>query len=380
MRNWDEKDELGVCHADKEFEEVQRVCDRLNIPCREVNFVKDYWNEVFRFVLIFLVFIMCVVLTASSFLADLQLGLTPNPDVLCNQRIKFNSLLREALRDGSTHLATGHYARLTDFHGATHLRLAADNNKDQTYFMGTVPSTALASCLFPVGDLPKARVKELARAAQLPEVAAKKESMGICFIGKRNFSSFLRGYLREAPGRTVDVHNALVSEHDGVQFYTLGQGACVQGRPQRLVVVGKHVPDNVLVVDTEAGCARSLLAASFLVGRMVWNSSPPPAVWDGAGLACHVRVRHRHSLVPASITHSGGSSSTHPSIDTIGYVPFSPDDMERTWQSLLTCDTFAVQAQHPLRAVTPGQAAAVYVGDVLVGCGTIMAVRPLAQE
>ena len=268
MKNWDELDEHGRCESDREYNDVQRVCHTLDIPCRQVNFVKEYWNDVF-----------------SVFLQDFQLGLTPNPDVLCNQKIKFKTLRTEALRTGSNFLATGHYAVLDHKHARSSvtgplLKAAHDRMKDQSFFLAGVPSAALNNVIFPIGHMLKADVKATAKKLQLDFVLAKKESMGICFIGKRKFSPFMQEYITGSPGNIINVlNNSVVGTHNGIQFHTLGQGMKLKSQPDRLLVVGKHVPSNTLFVDT---CMSPwLLTSSLVVGRWQWaDMQAPAALWQ----------------------------------------------------------------------------------------------------
>ena len=200
MKNWEE--EGGACNAASDAEDVARTCDALKIPFYTLRFVEEYRDKVFK-----------------EFLEELRKGRTPNPDILCNREIKFQLFLDKALELGADFLATGHYCR-TDERGR--LLKGMDPNKDQSYFLHAISSRALKKVLFPVGSLCKPAVKEKARALGLP-TAEKKESMGICFIGKRDFKTFLAPHLGYSPGPFCTTDGKHVGEHDGAAYYTIGQ-------------------------------------------------------------------------------------------------------------------------------------------------------------
>jgi len=182
MKNWEEDDAAGRCGAEEDLKMARAVCDRIGIPLRTVNFSSEYWERVF-----------------SYFLSEYQAGRTPNPDVLCNKEIKFKAFLDHAMTLGADRIATGHYAR-TDMHAGRHRLLKArDANKDQSYFLYLLGQEALAHALFPVGDLTKTEVRLLAREAGLPN-HDRQDSTGICFIGERDFKSFLTRYIPARPG------------------------------------------------------------------------------------------------------------------------------------------------------------------------------------
>lgn len=311
--------------------------------------------------------------------------------------------MKEALRGGASHLATGHYASIThNGHGQCQLAMAADAKKDQTYFLSGLHHSLLETTLFPVGGLLKTQVKAIARETGMAAVASKKESMGICFIGKRNFASFLKDYIAPRPGDTVTVDGNFVSRHDGIHLYTIGQGLRLQSQPVRLRVVGKHVLSNTLVVDTDDGCRGSLQSRVFLVGCLRWTGGPPAALHHQLGYECGVRVRHRGQVTGAVVQHVGPlreardgqqvacESVSHaisppallaPPLPCIGYVPAHVTEMTSMWESLrATGDCVQVTTSHALEAVAPGQVAALYRDGVCVGNGVIMAVTPLSAS
>ena len=200
-----EEDEQGYCTAAEDFQDAARICEQLEIPLHKINFATEYREQVFE-----------------VFLAGLQAGHTPNPDVLCNSEIKFGTFLEYAKRLGARAVATGHYARSIEIDGEHRLLRAADKQKDQSYFLHAVPETALAQAIFPLGELHKPDVRKMASDAGLA-TARKRDSTGICFIGERPFRQFLQEHLDCANGEMRTPDDQLVGEHVGLPFYTLGQ-------------------------------------------------------------------------------------------------------------------------------------------------------------
>ena len=205
MKNWEEQDESGICTTQADQEDVVRVCDTLKIPHYTVNFAEEYKKEVF-----------------DHFLRELKKGRTPNPDILCNREIKFKHLLNYALKLGASALATGHYAQNCLQNGNHLLLKGIDPGKDQTYFLYTLNQKILQHVLFPVGSIPKTQVRQLAKQFGL-STAEKKDSTGICFIGERNFRSFLQNYLPYQSGNFELLSGKVVGQHHGVAYYTIGQ-------------------------------------------------------------------------------------------------------------------------------------------------------------
>ncbi len=320
MNNWEEKDEDGVCTSERDWADARAVCEALEIPYYSVNFARQYRERVFE-----------------HFLAEYRRGRTPNPDVLCNREIKFSVFLDFAEQLGAEKLATGHFANIDRAeNGEYRLLRAADENKDQTYFLYMLGQRALSKALFPVGGLTKAEVRQIAREAGLP-TSDKKDSTGVCFIGERNFKRFLAGYLPAQPGDMVTEEGRVVGRHDGLMYYTLGQrrglGIGGGGNGQRWFVVQKDLENNRLVV--RQGEDSPLLYTREAVGsETTWLAEHPP-VPDGEPLACQVRLRHRQPLQDCELTLRGGRALMR----------------------------FPV-AQ---RAVTPGQSAVFYQGRVCLG-------------
>lgn len=308
MRNWEEEE--GACHALEDYEDVVKVCEHLKIPYYSVSFAKEYWENVF-----------------SHFLEELKLGFTPNPDILCNREIKFKLLLDKALSLGADYLATGHYCQ-TDH---TKLIKGSDPQKDQSYFLYTLKEKILPSVLFPVGHLEKTAVRALAKKAGLAN-AEKKDSTGICFIGKRDFKSFLNRYLPYQKGAFQTLNGNTVGEHDGIAYYTIGQrkGLGIGGPGDAWFVVKKDVAKNIVFI--EQGEDHPALYTSELVATDVsWIGTPPLAPFH-----CKAKVRYRQPDQACTITQ----------IDT---------------------NCLHVTFDQPQRAVTPRQSIVFYDREVCLG-------------
>ena len=205
MKNWEEKDEDGLCTATQDYADVRDVCDAIGIPYYTVNFSRQYWDKVF-----------------THFLEEYRRGRTPNQDVLCNQEIKFRAFLDFAMRSGADRIATGHFCRLDREGDQVRLLRGADPGKDQSYFLHALRQEQLSRALFPVGGLTKAEVRSIARENGLA-TAQKKDSTGVCFIGERRFRPFLKQFLPTEPGDMVDPEGRVVGRHEGLTFYTIGQ-------------------------------------------------------------------------------------------------------------------------------------------------------------
>jgi tRNA-specific 2-thiouridylase len=324
MQNWDD-DAGGECRAEDDRRDALAVCGRLGIPFHARNFAREYWSGVFE-----------------HFLAEYAAGRTPNPDVLCNREIKFRTFLDEARRLGAERIATGHYARVEERDGAWRLLRGADPDKDQSYFLHQLGQEQLAATLFPIGHLPKPEVRRLARAAGLP-TAGKKDSTGICFVGERDFREFLGRYLPARRGEIRSIDGALLGEHEGVFFYTLGQreGLGIGGPRGRgaepWFVVGKDVASNVLLVDQGHDSAW-LQSGSLRTEPAHWVAGAPPA----AEFRCTAKVRYRQRDEEASVRVAADGS-------------------------------LEVGFERPQRAVTPGQSVVLYRGDECLGGAVILA-------
>ena len=239
MRNWDStinNDILGnpndlndICPQEKDYNDALAVCNKLNIPLHRIDFIKEYWDYVFTY-----------------FLDELKRGRTPNPDIMCNKYIKFDMFAKKALELGADFIATGHYANIID----GKLYRGKDQNKDQSYFLAQVSKDNFKNVLFPLGDITKSKVREIASKYNLI-TASKKDSTGICFIGERNFKKFLENYLPNNPGNIVNIEsNKIVGKHIGLMYYTIGQrrGLNIGGTKERTFVVSKDLDKNILYV------------------------------------------------------------------------------------------------------------------------------------
>ena len=232
MNNWQESQAQESCSSAQDFADMAKVCQQLDIEYRQVNFAKEYWQEVFR-----------------HFLNDYQQGLTPNPDVLCNREIKFKTLLSHALDWGADYLATGHHCQIDHSLPFPRLAKAVDPNKDQSYFLQSVTEKALGKTLFPIGHLQKQQVRQIAQKFSLP-THDKKDSTGLCFIGERPFREFLSNYLHDQPGPIKTLAGEVVGTHRNTAFYTIGQrkGMGLGGPGKPWFVVDKNAATHTLIV------------------------------------------------------------------------------------------------------------------------------------
>jgi len=233
MKNWEEEDENGVCQASKEFADVVKVCEKLDIPYYSVEFVKEYRENVFQ-----------------HFLDEYEAGYTPNPDILCNREIKFKVFFDKAMEFGADYLATGHYCQHMDIDGKARLVKGIDSRKDQTYFLYTMREEVLNKVLFPIGHLEKTEVRKIAQKYDLA-TKDKKDSTGICFIGERNFKNFLSQYLPLKSGKFETLDGQVVGTHDGSAYYTIGQrkGLGLGGQGEPWFVVDKDIERNAVIVE-----------------------------------------------------------------------------------------------------------------------------------
>ncbi|KOP83553.1 tRNA 2-thiouridine(34) synthase MnmA [Cytobacillus solani] len=319
MKNWDDTDENGVCTATEDYEDVIRVCNQIGIPYYAVNFEKQYWDKVFTY-----------------FLDEYKAGRTPNPDVMCNKEIKFKAFLEHAMNLGADYLATGHYARVEHRDGEVKMLRGIDENKDQTYFLNQLSQEQLEKVMFPIGNIEKSKVRELAAAADLA-TATKKDSTGICFIGERNFKEFLGNYLPAQPGNMETFDGKVMGKHDGLMYYTIGQrhGLGIGGSGEPWFAIGKDLKRNILYVGqgfhNEKLYSHSITAVNV---RWVSNDEKPKT------FECTAKFRYRQ-----------------------------PDNKVTVEQ--LDDNKVRVIFDEPIRAITPGQAVVFYNGDECLGGGTI---------
>ena len=322
MRNWDStinNDYLGnpnlnnnICPQEEDYNDAVKVCEKIGIPLYRIDFIKEYWDFVFKY-----------------FLGELNKGRTPNPDVMCNRYIKFDLFVKEALKLGADYIATGHYAKIKD----GKLCKASDLNKDQSYFLAYVKKENFDKVLFPLGDLNKTEVREIAKKYDLI-TASKKDSTGICFIGERNFREFLKNYLPNKPGKIVDIETKnVVGDHMGLMYYTLGQrkGLNLGGFKNRSFVVKKDLDNNILYIAT--GDENKYLYSSEAV------ISDFNFLTDYKVETCSCKFRYRQKDIPCQVEY---------------------------------LDNNKIKVKYDkAKAVTPGQFCVLYDNDICLGGGII---------
>lgn len=265
MRNWDaftNNDIKGnptisndTCPQEKDYQDALEVAQKLGIPLLRQDYVKEYWNHVFQ-----------------TFISEYQKGRTPNPDILCNRYIKFDSFFQFAMEQGFDAVATGHYASTQIINNRQYLSKAKDQNKDQTYFLCQIDQEHLQKVIFPLGKLEKKEVRQIAQELKLESVATKKDSTGICFIGERNFRQFLSNYIPNQVGDIIDIQNGkILGQHEGCLYYTTGQrkGLNITAFEGPWFVVDKEVEKNHVIV-THHTHQEWLITDSCLVTDMCW--------------------------------------------------------------------------------------------------------------
>ena len=323
MRNWDaalNNDIEGnptfnenICPQEQDYNDALELCKKLNIELHRVDFVKEYWDDVFTY-----------------FLEELKKGRTPNPDLMCNKYIKFDLFIKEAKKLGADYIATGHYARKQ----GNKLLRGIDSNKDQTYFLAQVPASSFKDVLFPIGDLTKPEVRKIAEEQDF-NIAHKKDSTGICFIGERNYQKFIHNYLKPNPGDIIDVEtNEVIGRHNGLMNYTIGQrrNVGISGNEERHYVCGKSVKNNILYVafgdDNDY-----LMSDECIISSINFISSTHP-------IFALAKFRYRGEDHPVELE----------------YI----DD-----------DKIKVKYVGQAKSVTPGQACVLYLGEECIGSGII---------
>lgn len=321
MSNWKDTDSDGCCTGEQDWSDVQAICARLGIPYYSVDFSEQYTERVFKL-----------------FVEEYRKGRTPNPDVLCNREVKFGPFADFARNLGADYIATGHYCRVSHKADTHFLLRAADENKDQTYFLNQVSANQLRDVIFPLGDLLKSEVREYARKLNIP-VAQKKDSTGICFIGERKFREFLSKYIPMTEGDIVTSDGTCVGRHSGVYFYTIGQrrglgiGGAKDGSGERWFVLDKDVNNNRLIVSQ--GEDTVLFKNGLTTEGFNFITPPPSEVFD-----CEARIKHRQPLQKAKA------------------IVFANGDVE-------------LHFEKPQRAIAAGQYAVIYSGEVCLGGGVI---------
>jgi tRNA-specific 2-thiouridylase len=323
MKNWEQDDDADYCAAAVDLEDAQKVCDTLGIRLHSVNFSDQYWDRVFQ-----------------HFLDEYSAGRTPNPDILCNREIKFKAFLDYALQLGADFIATGHYARVEKRNQHYCLIKGADANKDQSYFLYTLGQHQLSHSLFPIGDLEKPRVRELAQQAGFAN-HEKKDSTGICFIGERKFSDFLQRFLPAQPGDIRSIDGERIGRHHGLMYYTLGQrkglgiGGVKGSAEDAWYTVAKDLDNNVLLV-AQGSHHPALFHTHLRASQLHWVSGEAPA----APFSCKAKVRYRQADQACEIVQ-------------------------------LNQNECVVRFNQPQRAITPGQSVVFYQQDMCLGGGVI---------
>lgn len=319
MRNWNEVDDRGTCLAEYEYQDVVKVCEQIGVPYYSVDLSQEYQDKVFQ-----------------TFLSEIQSGLTPNPDILCNKEIKFDAFWMLLKKMGAERVATGHYAQTDLKNNNFLLKKALDQSKDQTYFLGQMPIEMLGKTLFPLGCLLKKQVREIAHAYGLA-TKAKKDSTGICFIGERDFKAFVAQYVKSLKGEFVDFNSGKVlGVHDGSCFYTIGQrkGLGIGGPLGPWFVVAKDSEKNIVYVSHKEDDP-ALFVKGCVATKAHWFMQPQLDDWNT--VTCKVRYRQQDSAVQ---------------------FKFNGTDVHSEFLS----------AQ---RAVTPGQYIVYYDGDYCMGSAQI---------
>ena len=309
MINWEEESE--TCTSESDYEDVKRVCQTIGIPFYSVNYSKEYYSRVFEY-----------------FLKEYSEGRTPNPDVLCNREIKFGPFLEFAKKIGASKIATGHYAKVVEKNGEFWLYKAKDKNKDQSYFLNQLTQEQLSSVVFPLSEIEKPQVREIAKKLNLSN-AEKKDSTGVCFIGERNFRKFLQNFLPAKPGLIKTKDGQIVGTHEGLMFYTLGQrrGLNIGGKPGgnggRWFVLEKDLKENVLVVSQ--GEDDLLYSNGLYAKEFNWIGTKPNEEF----FECFAKFRYRQ-----------------------------PDQEVSVF--VLPKNKIKVEFKNPQRAITPGQYVVLY--------------------
>ncbi|ODN67529.1 MULTISPECIES: tRNA 2-thiouridine(34) synthase MnmA [Methylophaga] len=323
MKNWVDYADESECTVEEDRKDAQSVADKVGIVFHEANFAMEYWDYVFK-----------------HFLDEYKAGRTPNPDILCNREIKFKAFLDHAMELGGYLIATGHYARVREFEGKFQLLKGLDNTKDQSYFLYTLGQAQLSRTLFPLGELPKTEVREIAEKAGFIN-HDKKDSTGICFIGERRFREFLGRYIPAQPGEMRTPEGEKIGEHAGLMYYTLGQrqGLGIGGRKdssgEPWFVAGKDMEKRILYVVQ--GEHEWLYSTKLSAEQLSWVAGEAPV------FPCRAKAKTRYR---------------------------QPDQA-----CVITQDNngnIQVEFDEPQRAVTPGQSVVFYQDDVCLGGGIIV--------
>ncbi len=321
MKNWTNSAPNIECTTEMDFADAEAVCDQIGIPLHQANFSGDYWDRVFK-----------------KFLSDHNEGLTPNPDILCNKEIKFRAFLDYCMEIGADYIATGHYVRVGNNGSSTKLLRGVDRTKDQSYFLHQVTSEDLAKSLFPLGDLTKQQVRKIAKDNNLI-TSEKKDSVGICFIGKNKYNDFIANFLGKNPGDILDEEGNKLGEHDGLMYFTLGQRqgiglGGIKGKEQdSWYVAHKDKASNTLTVVQGNNHPLLFSEGCFVEDIHFVNNNKITE------LECDVQIRYQSKPVKAVISKLN--------------------------------DGYRINFLLPQLAVTPGQSAVIYSEDECLGGSVI---------
>tara|TARA_Y100000816_G_C26076896_1_gene566988 strand:- start:11 stop:1090 length:1080 start_codon:yes stop_codon:yes gene_type:complete len=320
MKNWEEDDDNGDCNVKSDYEDAKRITNKLGIDLLSVNFSDKYWDLVFQ-----------------KFIDDLNQGLTPNPDILCNKEIKFKYFLNYALTLECDKLATGHYAKIKNTGNIFSLNKPKDRFKDQTYFLYTLNQTILNNILFPLNEITKAEVKEIAKSFDL-KIYEKKESMGICFIGKKNYSKLISKYIRSNTGNFIDENGKKLGQHKGLFLYTIGQrkgigiGGLKSSKDKPWYVIDKLTKSNEIIISQDE--TKLLYNGRVKLRDVNWINHEP-----SLNKSYKARFRHGGKLINISMINEGAA--------------------------------WLINLKESERALTYGQSAVIYDNDECIGGGII---------
>ncbi len=317
MKNWTQDLPGMICPWKQDYQDAKRVATQLDIPFKVFDFQKEYRQKVVDYMI-----------------EEYKAGRTPNPDIMCNQEVKFKLFLNAALADGADLIATGHYARVKD----GQLFAGVDPEKDQSYFLCRVTEDALRKTLMPIGELTKKQTRELARKFGLA-TAEKKDSQGICFVGKVGIKDFLKQFVDSKPGDIIDQHGNVIGQHDGALFYTIGQRQGLGiGGGLPYYVVGKDMEKNEVYVTTDLQDKR-LWNSEITITSVHWINGEPD---EQTPTKYQARTRYRAELHDVAEIKKLGNGNWH------------------------------IKIKDEVRALTPGQSTVVYEGDRVVGSGLVV--------
>ncbi|GMO16715.1 MAG: tRNA 2-thiouridine(34) synthase MnmA [Mycoplasmoidaceae bacterium] len=333
MQNWDSvvnndilgriKNEDKQCNVYKDFSDVQAVGKMLDIKVYKIDFIKQYWDQVFKYTI-----------------KEYKSGVTPNPDVLCNKYIKFNAFIKYVKdKFDCDQIAMGHYAKIDTIDGKKCLMLSKDDNKDQTYFLCWLTQKQLDKTIFPLADLSKNEVRKIAKKLKLIN-ADKKESTGICFIGERKFQDFLKNYIKPKSGKIIDiVSKKIIGTHDGIMYYTIGQNKNLNlgGNASKFFVCKKDPIKNILYVVNENAKEKYLMSTSCVLSNFNWINTTPPK-----NNKVLIRFRHRQTFVKGIFS--------------------------------IVKKTVVLKYEKSL-SVTPGQFAVLYQNNICLGGGIVQTIK-----